>query len=104
MSEAARGFSAYPSLISPNALFFIRVDQSVRQLVGAVVIEKMSYKMRRMSSAATPALQLEQTEQKEARLPWAHRTRLRALLLSLLTANVSNNSGNLLFGCGRDAG
>ena len=32
-----------------------------------------------------------------ARLPWAHRTRLQQLLLLLLTTNVSNNSGNLLF-------
>src|ERR1700686_5578969 len=31
------------------------------------------------------------------RLPWAHRTRLQRLLLLLLTANVSNKSGNLLF-------
>ena len=30
-------------------------------------------------------------------LPWAHRTRLQPLLLLLLTANVSNKSGNLLF-------
>ena len=30
-------------------------------------------------------------------LPWAHRTRLQQLLLLLLTANVSNKSGNLLF-------
>src|SRR5580700_8475226 len=30
-------------------------------------------------------------------LPWAHRTRLQRLLLSLLTTNVSNKSGNLLF-------
>jgi hypothetical protein len=32
-----------------------------------------------------------------ARLPWAHRTPLQQLLLFLLTANVSNKSGNLLF-------
>ncbi len=32
-----------------------------------------------------------------ALLPWAHRTRLQQLLLLLLTANVSNKSGNLLF-------
>ena len=32
-----------------------------------------------------------------ARLPWAHRTRLQRLLLILLTTNVSNKSGNLLF-------
>jgi hypothetical protein len=31
------------------------------------------------------------------RLPWAHRTRLQQLLLLLLTNNVSNKSGNLLF-------
>ena len=32
-----------------------------------------------------------------ARLPWAHRTRLQRLHPSLLTTNVSNKSGNLLF-------
>jgi hypothetical protein len=32
-----------------------------------------------------------------ASLPWAHRTRLQQLLLLLLTNNVSNKSGNLLF-------
>ena len=32
-----------------------------------------------------------------ARLPLAHRTRTQRLLLLLLTANVSNKSGNLLF-------
>jgi len=32
-----------------------------------------------------------------ARPPWAHRTRLQRLLLLILTANVSNKSGNLLF-------
>src|ERR1700687_698980 len=32
-----------------------------------------------------------------ARLPWAHRTRLQQLHPSLLTTNVSNKSGNLLF-------
>ena len=30
-------------------------------------------------------------------LPWAHRTRLQQLLLLVLTNNVSNKSGNLLF-------
>ena len=30
-------------------------------------------------------------------LPWAHRTPLQQLLLFLLTANISNKSGNLLF-------
>jgi hypothetical protein len=35
--------------------------------------------------------------QEIVRLPWAHRTRLQQLLLLLLTANVSNKSGNLLF-------
>jgi hypothetical protein len=30
-------------------------------------------------------------------LPWAHRIRLQQLLLLLLTSNVSNKSGNLLF-------
>jgi len=30
-------------------------------------------------------------------LPWAHRTRLQQLRPSLLTTNVSNKSGNLLF-------
>jgi hypothetical protein len=32
-----------------------------------------------------------------AHLPWAHRIRLQLLLSILLTANVSNKSGNLLF-------
>jgi len=32
-----------------------------------------------------------------ALLPWAHRTRLQQLRQSLLTTNVSNESGNLLF-------
>jgi hypothetical protein len=35
--------------------------------------------------------------QEKLRLPWAHRTRLQQLLLLLLTNNVSNKSGNLLF-------
>jgi hypothetical protein len=30
-------------------------------------------------------------------MPWAHRTRLQQLLLLVLTNNVSNKSGNLLF-------
>jgi hypothetical protein len=35
--------------------------------------------------------------QEIVRLTWAHRTRLQQLRLFLLTANVSNKSGNLLF-------
>jgi hypothetical protein len=34
---------------------------------------------------------------KGARLPWAHATRLQQLHRLLLTTNVSNKSGNLLF-------
>jgi hypothetical protein len=37
------------------------------------------------------------TQRIATRLPWAHRTRLQQILLFLLTANVSNKSGNLLF-------
>jgi hypothetical protein len=37
------------------------------------------------------------TQRIAARLPWAHRTRLQQVRPSLLTTNVSNNSGNLLF-------
>jgi len=35
--------------------------------------------------------------QRAARLPWAHTTRLHQLHPLLLTTNVSNKSGNLLF-------
>ena len=44
-----------------------------------------------------PPRQASTTKRNLWRLPWAHRTRLQQLLLLLLTANVSNQSGNLLF-------
>ena len=49
------------------------------------------------SMKCTPIPAFDTTESKTENLPWAHRTRLQQLRPSLLTTNVSNKSGNLLF-------
>ena len=47
---------------------------------------------------ARPSRQVSTTKRKlVAHLPWAHRTRLQQVRPLLLTTNVSNKSGNLLF-------
>jgi hypothetical protein len=64
-------------------------DRSRDQTIGCFAASNLS---------GRPSQRLSTTKRSlVARLPWAHRTRLQQLLHLLVTNNVSNKSGNLLF-------